>query len=60
MVEPTPTCPLSSQPIRAGMATATARAGETIVHVRCLARETGLRAVDLQDRSAETPDAPPQ
>jgi hypothetical protein len=33
MVEPTPTCPLCSQPIRAGMATATARAGETIVHV---------------------------
>jgi len=59
MVEPTPTCPLCSQPIHAGMATATARAGETIVHVRCLARETGLRAVDLQDRSA-TPDAPPQ
>ena len=46
-----PVCSLCSKPIQPG--TAMSRAGETAVHVRCLAQETGLRALDLQDRAAE-------
>ena len=50
--EPGLICRLCSKPVHPG--TAAFRAGETVVHVRCLARETGLRALDLQDRAAET------
>jgi len=44
-------CTLCSKPVHPG--TAAARSGDTFVHVRCLARETGLRAMDLHDRAAE-------
>jgi len=49
--EPARICALCSKPVHPGMAAT--RAGETVVHARCLARETGLRALDLQDRAAE-------
>ena len=52
MADPDPVCALCSKPIRPG--TETSRAGETVVHVRCLAQETGLRAMDLQGQAAET------
>ena len=49
MADPDPVCALCSKPIRPG--TDTSRAGETVVHVRCLAQETGLRALDLRDQA---------
>src|SRR5262245_53210436 len=42
---------LCSKPIRAG--TGTTQARQPVVHVRCLARETRLRALDLREQSAE-------
>ena len=45
------TCPLCSKPIRAGMGTA--RVGSIVAHLRCLVRQNGLRALELQDRAAE-------
>src|SRR5262249_27657552 len=42
-------CALCSKPVPPW--TASTRAGERVVHIRCLARETGLRALDIQDRA---------
>ena len=49
--ESEPTCPLCSKPIRAGMGTA--RVGRVVAHLRCLARQTGLRSLELEERAAE-------
>jgi len=49
--EPEPACPLCSKPIRAGMGTA--RVGDTLAHTRCLAGQTRLRSVELEERAAE-------
>src|SRR5262245_24395380 len=42
-------CALCSKPVHPW--TASSRAGETVVHIRCLAQETSLWALDLQDRA---------
>jgi len=49
--EPVLTCPICSKPIRAGMGTA--RVDNVVAHLRCLARQNGLRALELQDRAAQ-------
>ena len=48
--EPVLTCPICSKRICAGMGTA--RVGNVVAHLRCLARQNGLRALELQDRAS--------
>src|SRR5262245_60329995 len=48
--EPALICRLCSKPIQPG--TATTQDGEVVVHVRCLARETRLQAMELRSQSA--------
>src|SRR5262245_9029686 len=48
--EPALVCPICSKPIRAGIGTA--RVGLVVAHLRCLARQNGFRALELEDRAA--------
>lgn len=49
--EPAVICALCGKPIRFGMGIA--RVADVVVHVRCVARQTGMRALEIEARAGE-------